>query len=154
MYIACLEIQKKVLEKLQNDATLASYVKDFSIGEEDVSRTIWPYVSVSDVNLRVGPLTIGAGGSAMFYYDIVIQAGTRHTLPEIAFAGDDSGKKGIVQLVDDAVTAVFPDNLDGLFNPTLRLEQAGAEEEPGSAGTAWRGTIRLSGYRSVPKPQH
>ena len=147
MYVSCLEIQNKVSDKLKNDPALAGYVKEFSVGRENVMRMIYPYVTVAGIDFQVEAGTLGRKCKGRYIYDIIIQTGTQHILPDVARLGNGSDKKGIVQLNDDVVAAVFPDNLDGLFNPSLTLSLVTAAAEDDSGGRIWRGTIVLSGQR-------
>ena len=144
-----LPTSRKVMEKLESDQTLSEYVQNFSIGQEKVSRNKFPYITVSDVRERIEPLCIGRGAKSMHHYDITIKAGTRHMILKVAHAGDDSGRKGILQLRDDIVTAVFPRNFDGMFELPVRLIKASVEDESASGGMTWTATIKLSGFRSA-----
>lgn len=148
MEIINMEIAEKVLEKLKNDSVLATYVKEFTIGGGNISRKIFPYVAIVDVSEVERPLCIGNGAPNEQNYRITIQGGTYHTLSEIARRGNGSGKKGMVQLNDDIVTAVFPDNICGLFNPTVRLVKAEPKETPGSGGRSWTTSVIIMGSRT------
>ncbi len=145
----CINIQKRVLEILENDPALKEYVADFGIGEANVSRKIFPYVTVAEATGEVEPLCVGRAAPNLNRYRIVVHGGARHTLPEVARAGDENGKKGAVQMADDIVAALWPGNVGGLFKPTVRLRSAGVEEFPGSAGQIWRATVELSGGRKA-----
>lgn len=147
MQYTCLEIQERVLETLQADTTLSAYVKKFDIGEENVSRKLFPYVTVKEVTADIEPLCIGAGAPNMNRYQIVIQAGTYHTLAAVARNGSEStGKKGILQLTDDIISAVFPNSFGKILSPTVHLRNVNIGEAS-SAGRSWKSTIVLTGFR-------
>ncbi|HOO57413.1 MAG TPA: hypothetical protein PLN69_11355 [bacterium] len=147
--LSCLDIQKKVLEILENDPVLSGYVKEFSIGGENTARKLFPCVTVAEVTNDIEPLCIGPGAPNLNRYRIVIRGGTRHTLPEIARRGDGAGKKGIVQLTDDIVAAIYPGNLEGIFKRTLHLEEACPMEIEGSGGKSWITRVILTGNRKA-----
>ena len=147
MYYTCLDIQEEVLEKLQNDETLSAYVKKFDIGEENVSRKLFPYVNVASVTDEVEPLCIGPGAPDLHRFTIIISAGTYHMLPEISAEGNDAGKKGIVHLVDDIVAAICPGTINGIFKGTLHLVRATINEAKSGGGRSMTGMVIFRGIR-------
>jgi len=147
MQYTCLDIQKKVLEKLQGDPTLSSYVKQFGIGEENISRKFFPYVTVASVTEEVEPLCFGVGAPDLHRYRITILGGTNSLLPEVARAGNNSGVKGVVHLMDDIISAIYPGTIDGVFKNTLHLEKASYTTAEKSAGRTWIAGIIFRGIR-------
>ena len=149
MECTCIEIQKKVLEKLENDPALSSYVKKFGIGQQNTSRTLFPYVSVVSVTEEVEPLCMGPGAPDLHHYRIVVHGGTNSLSPGVARGGNGSGKKGIVHLMDDLVTVLYPGNLEGIFKNTLHLSNASYYPVEKSGGKTWRTKIELRGIRKL-----
>ena len=145
--LSCMDIQKKTLEILENDAELAPYVAAFSIGGEKASRKRYPYVLVARVTDDVEPLCIGRNAPDLHNYLIVIHVGTWHTLAKIACEGNGSDKKGVVQLMDDTVAALYPGDLDGTLKPTLHLVKASHEEVADTGGRSRIATITFRGFR-------
>lgn len=145
--LTTLDIQKKVKEALENDPTLAAYVKKFEIGNNQASRKLFPYVTVAEVSDNIQPLCIGNNAPDLHNYSIIIQAGTHHTLPEIACEGNGPDKKGIVQLIDDIVAALYPGNLDGVLNGTLHLARTTIAEAESGGGRSMSGAVIFRGIR-------
>jgi len=147
--LSCLFVQRKVLEILKNDPALKEYVAQFSIGEEKAARKIFPYVTVSKVTEDIEALCIGRDAPDLHHYSITIQAGTYHTLPKISCEGNGTNTKGIIQLADDIVAAIYPGNLDGILKTLLRLIEVCHEETEGTGGRSRVATIKLKGSRKA-----
>lgn len=145
--LTTLDIQKKVKEVLQNDPVLAAYVKKLEIGNKQASRKLFPFVTVAEVTDNVQPLCIGNNSPDLHNYSIIIQAGTHHTLPEIACEGNGPDKKGIGQLVDDIVAALYPVNLSGAVNGTLHLVRTTIAEAESEGGRSMSGAVIFRGIR-------
>ena len=140
-----VEIARKILDSLENNPALAEYVKTFSVGGIDVSRKMFPFVAVEAPKRESAAQTIGRGGYMNDVYTIRIFGGTYHTLPDIAHAGNDSGKKGIIQLNADILNAVIPNDFDGAFERPVRLLNSSTVHKSGSGGRSWATIITLSG---------
>lgn len=144
-----VKIAEKFLEKMKADPALKEYVRIFDISKENVSRKIFPYVSVIDVVEDDRALCIGNDAPKMRDYRIVIHAETRHILPSVARNGDGKGRKGIMQLADDIVATVYPGNICGFFEPTVHLQKVSFEEEHGSDGRIRKAVIVFTGSRVI-----
>lgn len=144
MQYTCLDIQEKVQETLQADPVLAAYVKKFDIGDENVSRKLFPYVTVTSVTEQMEALCMGPGAQDLYRYRIVIKGGASSIAGNVALLGSDT-QKGIIQLTDDLITALYPNSLDGLVKHTLRLESAFMETKKGTGGNVWTTTVILTG---------
>ena len=140
-----VEISRKILETLQSNPTLSEYVKSFSIGGIDASRKQFPFVTVEAPKREANALTIGRNGFMNNTYTIRIFGGTYHTLPDVAHAGDDNGKKGIIQLNADLLNAVIPCNFNDTFAGPVTLLQASTAHKAGSGGSSWMTIVVLSG---------
>lgn len=142
--VTTADVQNKVQEILSKNPALTAYVKKFDVGGANSARKLFPYITVAEVTSSVRPLCIGKNGADIYDFTVIIQAGTRHTLPEVACEGNSSGKKGIVQLVDDIVAALYPGTLDEMLG-LLRLDGARIRESGGGGSMA--GVITLSGSK-------
>jgi hypothetical protein len=145
-------VEESILEELSKDEVLASYVKNFSLGDIDVSRILFPFVAVGNVDCEITPRTIGRGGSDVHRYTIEVVAGTKHTLPEIALRGDKKEKKGIKQLCDDVVRVIRMNTYGGLFNAPPSVVRVRKGPKSGSAGTIWGGVVTFDVERTVNRP--
>lgn len=144
-----VQIAEKFLGKMKSDPELKKYVKVFDISKENISRLIFPYVAVVDVVEDKRALCIGSEAPKTSDCRIVIHGGTRHILPSIARNGDGKEKKGVVQLADDVVAAVYPGDVYGLFNPTVHLQKVSFGEEQDSDGRVRRAVIIFTGSRVI-----
>lgn len=138
------EILHAVCDALRNDPALAGYVKSFSVGDEEASRKLFPFISVGNMECRVEPLTIGRGGYDRFWYTLTIHAGTRSLALEEAYAGEH----GILQLVEDIVAVIRPNDF-GVFERMVEVIDVATAFVEDSGGTDWRGTIPIHGWRRV-----
>lgn len=145
-------IEERILEALKGDEALASYVRNFSLGDIDVSRILFPFVAVGNVDCEITARTIGRGGSDVHRYTVEVVAGTKHTLPEIALRGDGKEKKGIKQLCDDIVQVIRMNTYGGLFNAPPSVIRVRKGPRSGSAGTIWGGVVTFVAERMVQRP--
>jgi len=143
--ITTIEISRKILESLQNDSTLSDYVESFTIGGIDVSRKKFPFVAVEAPKKEADELTIGRDGYMNNKYTFRIFGGTYHTLPDVAHAGNDKGKKGIVQLNADILNAVIPNNFGDIFTKPVSLLHSSTAHKFSSGGRSWVTIVVLSG---------
>jgi len=136
------EICSKVLETLRSDLVLASYVKSFTLGDMNVSRKLFPFINVGNTHISVESINIVHD---MKRYTVVVSAGTHSLVGGLAFAGDGSGKKGIVELCSD-ITAVVRQNLfGGAFSMPVRNVIVDTEALSDKAGFTRVGTVRFVG---------
>lgn len=140
-----VEIARKILEALENNPILSEYVKSFSIGGIGVSRKLFPYIAVEAPRRESSLLTMGRNGYMNNVYTFRIIGGTYHTLPEIANAGNDKGKKGIVQLNSDILNAVIPNNFDDTFAGPARLISSITYHDVPDGGRSWTTVIIMRG---------
>ncbi len=136
-----------IKEELENDPTLASYVKSFKAGDLRISRMIYPYVSVANISLGIAPHDTARD---IHTYSIQIMAGTRSLVPGRAFEGSEqSGARGIVQLCEDIVAVVRDNTFGGIFfappaNITCKLY-----ENKNSGGIAWNAGVAFAAFKFV-----
>lgn len=143
--LTTVEITRKILEALQADPTLSAYVKSFSIGGIGASRKLFPFIAVEAPGRESAPLTMGRNGYMNNIYTFRIFGGTYHTLPEIAYAGNDKGKKGIIQLNADILNAVIPNNFDDTFERPASLLSSSTAHKGGEGGRSWIAMTTMSG---------
>ncbi len=105
------DIKDTVIEALRSDPVVSDYVKSFSTGEMGVSRKIFPFIAVGNLECDISPRTIGWKGYDAFTYTLEIRSGTRSLVPGEAFAGE----RGILQLCEDIVNVVRPSDFGGIF---------------------------------------
>lgn len=119
MNIDNMAILDAILETLENDETLTAYVKKVSHGNMGASRKLFPFIEVGNIHIR--PELVRAA-SIYLNYTIEIICGTRSLAPGVAYAGSDTGSKGINDLCDDIADAVrgqsFNGLLEGVYNIT------------------------------------
>ena len=143
--LTTIEITKKILAALEGNSVLKEYVKSFTIGGIGTSRKLFPYIAVEAPSRETSVLTLGPNGYMNNIYTFRIFGGTHHTLPEIAYAGNDKGKKGILQLNSDILNAVIPNNFDDTFTSPARLQRATIYHDQGEGGRSWTTIIALRG---------
>jgi hypothetical protein len=151
MDITEIEILRTILYTLENDATLSEYVKSFTFGENDISRKMFPFINVGNVKYEVESLSIGKHGCDRFDYTIEITGGVRYLLPKTAFSGDDGGRKGIMQLREDIIKVIRPNDFSGIFWGIVEVPAAVIGYKANTGGTDWITSILISGSRKVRK---
>lgn len=148
---ATVELTKKILDCLRNDPALSEYVKSFSIGGMDFARKLFPFVAIEAPERESETLTIGRNGYMNNMYTIRIFGGTQHILPEVAHGGNDSGKKGILQLSSDLINAFMLNDFGGALAAPGELQYASTAHKPDSAGRIWMTTVVLKGRTRTQK---
>lgn len=146
-----VEIAKNVIQILEADPVLSSYVSSFAVGGIDIARKRFPFVAVEAPERNSEPLSIGRDGYMNNVYAIRVYGGTYHTLPEVAHAGNGEGKKGIVQLNSDLLNVLIPNTFDGTFPRPVRLISSSTAHRASSGGRSWITMITLSGRLSTRK---
>jgi len=68
-----------------------------------------------------------------------------------AFAGDDSGRKGIIQLREDILKVLRPNDFGGIFRGLVEIPAAMIGYRKNTGGTNWVTSIMISRSRTVPK---
>lgn len=142
-----VQIAEAVLDALRNDPVISEYVKIFSVGRINVSRKIFPYIAVEAPEKESDSRTMGQGGYVNNLYTIRLFAGTYHTLPEIAHAGNGKDKKGILQLNSDILSVVLPNDFGGVFAAPVRLMSSSTAHKVSSGARLWITMVVLSGRR-------
>jgi hypothetical protein len=112
-----IEICTKVLDALKNDSILTSYVKSFTLGEMNVARTLFPFINVGNTHISVESIN---NVDDMKQYTIVVSGGMHSHVGNVAYAGDGSGKKGIVELCSDITAVIRQNTFDGVFSMPVR----------------------------------
>lgn len=143
--LTTVDIARNIRESLESNPVLSAYVKTFAIGGIESARKRFPFVTVEAPQRESEALTIGRNGYMNNIYTINIYGGTYHTLPEIAHAGNDTGKKGILQLNSDLLNVVIPNDFDGTFAGPVRLLNSYTAHKAGDGGRSWITRITLSG---------
>lgn len=138
------EILHAVKSALEGDATLAGYVKSFGVGELDSARKVFPFVTVGNLECAIEPRTIGVNASDTLSYTMEIRAGVRNASPGEAFGGE----QGILQLCEDVVSAVRPNDF-GIFDAPVEVSGVYPGYKADSGGTEWVGSIAIRGSRKA-----
>ena len=105
-------VMDKVLSELETDATLSGYVKSFTQGDMNLARKKFPFVSIGNFSYREKQLLAASG---IFIYSVDIYAGTKNLAAGVAYLGNDSGKKGIVELCHDIRKVIEDNSFSGTF---------------------------------------
>ena len=142
------EILHAVKDALQNDTTLAEYVKSFSVGDMNISRKLFPYLAVGNLKCKISPRSLGARGYDSYEYMMEVRLGARSLAPGVAFGGEN----GILQLCEDVVTAVRPNDF-GVFTCPVEVVGVYPGYKTGSGNMEWIGRIIIRGYRRVQRPK-
>jgi hypothetical protein len=142
-----IEILKTILHMLETDATLSQYVKSFTLGENDISRKLYPFINVGNMKYESSPLSIGKHGWDRFDYTIEITGGVSFLLPKTAFSGDDGGRMGILQLREDIMKVIRPNDFGGIFWGKVEVPAAVIGYKTNTGGTDWITSILISGSR-------
>ena len=151
MDISEIEILKTVLKTLENDTILSGYVKSFTLGENDISRKVFPFINVGNLKYEIATLSIGKHGCDRFDYTIEITGGVKYLLPKTAFSGDGAGRKGILQLREDITKVIRPNDFGGVFWGPVEIPAAVIGYKKNTGGTDWITSILISGSRRVQK---
>jgi len=138
------EILHAVKDALQNNPTLAGYVKSFSVGRLDAPRKVFPFLAVGNLKCRISPISLNARGCDSHEYMMEIRAGTRSLAAGVAFGGEN----GILQLCEDVVTAVRPNDF-GVFICPAEVVGVYPGYKTGSGNMEWIGRIIIKGFRRV-----
>lgn len=137
---------RKVRDALKNDPTLASYVKSFTLGDVGASRKLFPFIAVGNVRYEIKPVT---NVSDVHKYSIEILLGTSSLLSDLAYEGNEAGKKGILQLKQDVTAVLRGNRFDGiLLKPVHEIESLDGKSSDAS-GTVRLATVRFFGERHV-----
>jgi len=134
------QILNAVKDALAADTTLAAYVKSFSVGDMEISRKIFPYISVGNINHSLATATMGSGGKDRVTYMFEIRGGVKHHRCEKAF----SGEEGIMQLCEDIVSVAWPNDF-GVFGSPAEIVAVRPAHISGTAGTLWIASVNLRG---------
>jgi hypothetical protein len=140
------DIVSGVLVALMNDTTLAEYVKSFSAGEQDTAKKLFPFITIG--NLRYQLLARDTANDT-YVYTVEVVAGTRSLARGVAYEGDKTGRKGIIQLCEDIVGVVRTNTFNGLFASPISDIRYRLADKPDSGGAIWQGIITFTGERLV-----
>jgi hypothetical protein len=102
-------------------------------------------LSVGNLECVISPRTIGVRGSDTYAYTLEIRAGTRSLAPGEAFGGGH----GILQLCEDVVSAVRPNDFGGVFDSPVEVAGVYPGYKTDTGGSEWIGSIIIRGYRKV-----
>ncbi len=134
------EILYAVKDALCNDSKLAGYVKSFAVGDMNISRKLFPFIAVGNLECNITPRTIGMRGYDMYSYKLEIRACVRSLTPGEAFGGEH----GILQLCDD-VAAVARTNDFGVFSFPAEVLAVSPGYKYTSGGGLWSGRVIIRG---------
>ena len=140
------DIVNAVLDALRDDPALAGYVKSFTAGEPEIAKKLFPFITI--VNLRY---TLAARDTAndVYVYTVGIMAGTKNLAPGVAFEGNDTNRKGILQLCEDIVGVVRANSFGGKFSRPVSDIRYRVREKRDSGGAVWLGAVSFDGKRFV-----
>ncbi len=133
-----------ILDSLQNDPQLSSYIKKYSAGTSEISRKLFPYINVGGLQCEVSEKTLGRRGYDRYEYRFEIIAGTKSLVDEKAFSGDN----GILQICDDIVNVIRPNDF-GIFDFPVRILNILPFYKISNGGTDWTAQILIHGVRTV-----
>ena len=137
-----VEICAKVLEAFKSDPVLASYVKSFTMGEMNAARKLFPFINIGNTHISVERINVA---DEMKRYTIIGSAGTHSLVDCVAFSGDGSARKGIVELCADIVAVVRQNTFSGAFSRPVRNLSVDTEALSDKAGFIRIGTVRFEG---------
>jgi len=123
-------------------------VKSFTVGEQDTAKKLFPFITI--LTLRY-TLEERDTANDIYVYTVAIIAGTRNLAPGVAFEGDDSGRKGILQLREDIMKVIRPNDFSGVFWGLVEVPAAVIGHKKNTGGTDWITSILISGSRKVQK---
>jgi len=148
--LSTTEIASRIVDTLKLDPVLAVCVKSWSVGDAESVKTVFPFIAVEAPDSDSTPLTMGADGHSEEDLTINIYGGTRHILPHVAHAGNES-TRGVIQLNSDIINAAVGHDFNGLFAGPVRLLRADTAHKGSTGGTTWMTLVTLSARRKTPK---
>jgi hypothetical protein len=140
------DIVNAVLDALRDDPALADYVKSFTAGDQDAVKKLFPFITVA--NMRYS-LEAQDTANDVYVYTVEIMAGTRSLAKGTAYEGDDSGRKGILQLCEDIVGVVRTNTFNRMFSRPVSRIRYKINNKPDSGGAVWVGIINFACERIV-----
>jgi len=112
MLVDTLEVTNKVLNALSSDPELSGYVAQFSKEGTGNSQNSFPFLIVEYPSFCEKQLLAASG---IFVYRFEILAGIKNLAPGVTYKGNESGRKGIVEMCNDIVHVVKDNPLSGTF---------------------------------------
>jgi hypothetical protein len=144
------ETVQKIYTAISTDAGLMSYMKEFSMGGlREVTRLRFPFVNVGYIEDMPEAQTIGPNSRGdLSVFSISITFGTKSTIPEMAYYGDDVNSiKGILHMCDDLRTLCINNFFDGAFSQPSRVRSVRTDYLKSSADWVWVGEMIVEGRR-------
>lgn len=142
MLIDTDNIERKILETLKEDPDIAACVKRFTTGTMTHSQFVFPYVDIVNLGCKEKELMAASGQVTMSFE---IHAGIKNLAPEVAYKGNESGRKGIVELCNDIGRVVENNRFKGAFFGPTRNVKINPRFLYDKAETTFVGLVSFSG---------
>ncbi len=130
-----------VLEALSGSEALSAYVKSVTAGDAAAARKQFPFIAVGNVSTSAGVERLGEGGGGGKVCSFEIVFGAKSLAPGEAF----DGERGILQLCEDVLSAVWPSDFGGVFDGPVLVRGVETGYGADSGGSVWRGVVRMEG---------